>query len=264
MQKFTLFIAALLMSFSVAGAELNQRQSSQVVVFVHGAWGGGWDYKNIAAILEERGYEVYRPTLTGLGERKHLNGPDVDLNTHIDDIVNVLIYEDLQDVILVGHSYAGMVITGVADRVPQRIRHLLYMDAVLPIDGESVFGFMGPERSNALKQLATSEGEPWALSPQWENRGKAEPHPIGTYSQPLKLQKETAVKGTYVLTVEPDKSTDQFTPFAERAKLKGWRTYELKTGHNPHHTMPHKIIEIIDSIAESGDVSIGKPAAENL
>jgi pimeloyl-ACP methyl ester carboxylesterase len=104
---------------------------------VHGAWGGGWDWKHVDQLLTADGYKVYRPTLTGQGERSHLASTNIDLDTHIQDIVNVIVWEDLHDVVLVGHSYGGMVITGVADRVPDRIRRLVYVDAFVPDNGES-------------------------------------------------------------------------------------------------------------------------------
>ena len=107
-------------------------------VLVHGGGHGGWCYSRVSPLLRAAGHEVYAPTLTGLGERKHLLRPDIDLDTHITDIVHVLEYEDLEDVILLGHSYGGMVITGVADRAGSRIRRLVYLDAAHPRNGESL------------------------------------------------------------------------------------------------------------------------------
>jgi pimeloyl-ACP methyl ester carboxylesterase len=108
-------------------------------VLVHGGFSGGWIWKSVRAFLEAEKHRVYTPTLTGLGERSHLISPILDLETHIQDVVNVLRFEELKDVILVGNSYSGMVITGVADRCPDRIKHLIYVDAFVPHDGESVF-----------------------------------------------------------------------------------------------------------------------------
>ena len=107
-------------------------------VLVHGGGHGGWCYRSVAKLLRDAGHEVYTPTLTGLGERKHLLSIDTNLSTHVTDIVNTLVYEDLRDVILVGHSYGGMVITGVADRAADRIRELVYLDAAHPGDGQSL------------------------------------------------------------------------------------------------------------------------------
>src|SRR5688500_11127625 len=98
-------------------------------VLVHGAWGGGWAWKRVAPLLRRQGHEVFTPTLTGLGERAHLTSRDVNLDTHIRDIENLLLYEDLENVVLVGWSYGGMVVTGVLDRVPERLAHVVYLDA---------------------------------------------------------------------------------------------------------------------------------------
>ena len=106
-------------------------------VIVHGAWGGGWDWKHVDELLTADGNTVYRPTLTGLGEHFNLSSTNIDLSTHIQDVVNVILWENLHDVVLVGHSYGGMVITGVADRVPDRIKHVIYIDALVPENGES-------------------------------------------------------------------------------------------------------------------------------
>ncbi|MGZ0244868.1 MAG: alpha/beta fold hydrolase, partial [Alphaproteobacteria bacterium] len=106
-------------------------------VLVHGAWHGGWCWRDVRRVLEEHGHTVFTPTLTGLGERSHLLSPDIDLETHIADVINLLVWEELNDVILVGHSYGGMVITGVADQAKDRLRHIVYLDAFLPADGES-------------------------------------------------------------------------------------------------------------------------------
>ena len=120
-------------------------------VIVHGAWGGGWDWKSVDQLLTADGYKVYRPTLTGQGEHSNLASTNIDLDTHIQDIVNVIVWEDLRDVVLVGHSYGGMVITGVADRVPDRIRRLVYVDALLPENGENVDTIISPKLKKPVK-----------------------------------------------------------------------------------------------------------------
>src|SRR5688500_2134227 len=116
-----------------------QEKPQTTFVIIHGAWGGSWAFKEIDSLMTANGNLVYRPSLTGQGERVHLASTNVDLTTHINDVVNVILFENLRDIVLVGHSYGGMVITGVADRVPERIRKLIYLDAFLPLDGESVF-----------------------------------------------------------------------------------------------------------------------------
>src|SRR6185312_289139 len=114
-------------------------------VLVHGAWHGGWCWKRVSPLLRALGHEVFTPTLTGLGERQHLMSPEVGLDTHIKDVLGVLEYEDLHDVILVGHSYAGMVIAGVAEKAAERIAHLVYLDAFVPADGKSLADYQPPE-----------------------------------------------------------------------------------------------------------------------
>src|SRR5713101_4428932 len=107
-------------------------------VLVQGGWVGGWYWKRVTPLLSAAGHEVFAPTLTGLGERAHLAAPDIGLETHIQDVLGVLTYEDLSNVVLVGHSYGGMVITGVAERAPERLAHLVYFDAFVPTDGQAL------------------------------------------------------------------------------------------------------------------------------
>ena len=116
-------------------------------VLVHGAWHGGWCWVRVARILRDAGHEVFTPTLTGLGERVHLASADISLDTHVADVLGVLESEELEDVVLCGHSYGGMVVTGVAAQAAKRIDTLVYLDAFVPEDGQSVFELMGPERA---------------------------------------------------------------------------------------------------------------------
>ena len=136
----TCFALFLLTSFHTSNGQTTRPGpvTKPTIVIVPGAWGGSWAFRKVEALLRDKGFNVYRPQLTGLGERVHLSKPDVGLTTHIDDVVNTILYEDLHDIILMGHSYGGMVITGVADRVPARIKRLVYLDAFVPNDGESV------------------------------------------------------------------------------------------------------------------------------
>src|SRR5207248_3061546 len=115
-----------------------RRTAMATFVLVHGGWDGGWFWRPVARRLQSDGHDAFTATLTGSGERVHLASPDVDLTTHILDIVNLLAFEDLQDVMLVGYSYSSMIVTGVVERVPERIRHLIYLDAFVPRDGQSL------------------------------------------------------------------------------------------------------------------------------
>ena len=220
------------------------------IVFVHGAWGGAWDYRELKSRLEERGRRAHRVTLTGLGERSHLNGPEVNLETHIQDVVNVLEFEDLTGVILVGHSYGGMVITGVAHRVPDRIHHLVYIDAMLPFDGESVMSLQTEESWQWMMELAETKGEGWRIPPFWPDWGKDVPHPLETFRQPVKLGDPRAaeIPGTYVLTLEPEAEGDDFSSHAERAKERGYDYREWRTGHNPQRTMRDEYVALLMAI----------------
>src|SRR6202040_1266512 len=134
-------------------------------VLVHGAWHGSWCWKRVRKALQARGHDVFTPTLTGVGERSHLLSPDVNLDTHITDVVNLIRWEELSDVVLCGHSYGGCVVTGVADRLPDRIGAMVYLDAFTPEDGESLLDILpGPKRIQLLEATAR-EGEGWMMPP---------------------------------------------------------------------------------------------------
>jgi pimeloyl-ACP methyl ester carboxylesterase len=138
-------------------------------VLVHGAWHGGWCWKKVTPLLRAAGHAVYTPTLMGLGERVHLLSPDIDLATHITDIVNVIEYEDLHEVILVGHSDAAMVITGVAQCVPGRLAHLVYLDALFPMEEDRSWAALVRRHQPAIAAMADAQiresGERWLLPP---------------------------------------------------------------------------------------------------
>ena len=134
-----------------------------IFVLVHPAWFGGWCWRKVTPLLRDRGHEVYTPTLTGLGERAHLASREISLATHIEDVVNVLQFEDLHRVILIGNSSGGMVITGVADRVPKRIAQVVYLDAFVPGDGQSLVDLLPPDRRQEMENLVKVEGQGWLL-----------------------------------------------------------------------------------------------------
>lgn len=236
-------IALTAAAIAVSAAPVEAQQPSHTYVIVHGAWGGGWDWRQVDSALTTSANKVYRPTLTGLGERVHLLTPAVDLSTHITDIVNVIRFENLHDVVLVGHSYGGMVISGVADRIPDRIRRLVYVDAVVPEDGESLFTAAGGA-------LFDSAGRAWidsakdAIVPGWVKPGATPPtdvpHPKRTFTEPITLQNPAArrIPATYILTVERGKAEadDGFAAFAQRAKSRGWTYHVLQSDHTPERS----------------------------
>ena len=241
MIAYRLAVAAAAVITCAACVEAQSRAHTYVIV--HGAWGGGWDWKQVDSVLTAAGNNVYRPTLTGLGERVHLLTPAVDLTTHITDIVNVIRFEDLRDVVLVGHSYGGMVITGVADRIPDRIRRLVYIDAVVPENGESlVDAARGKPIGRGIGPLIDSAKD-GAIVPSWVGPGANPPsdvpHPVKTLTEPLRLQNSAGrVPGTYILTVEAGRAEaeDDFAPFAQRARARGWTYYVLRADHTPERS----------------------------
>lgn len=233
-------------------------------VIVHGAWGGAWAWnKLVVPMLREAGQTVYPVTLTGLGERTHLSSPDVTLDTHIQDVVNVLFYEDVTDVILIGHSYGGNVITGVADRVPERLQQLVYLDAATPADGESSAS-RWPGRLEQLDEQARREGDGWKIPPgavppdqpaeitEWA-RPRRSPMPIKTMTTPVRLTcGETTLPRTFVYCTL-DKTPG--SPQAERAeRVKNdprWQYLELRAGHNLHYTAPKETVGILLKLANT-------------
>ena len=163
-------LTALVVAAAITGATLSAQQGTARVpakhytyVIVHGAWGGGWDWRAIDSMLTRHGHRVVRVTLTGLGERHHLASPNIGLDTHIDDVVNTILWDNLHDVVLLGHSYGGMVITGVVDRIPDRIKRVIYLDALLPDSGESVMSIPDTARQKFV-QSVTRDGY---LVPVW-------------------------------------------------------------------------------------------------
>lgn len=216
------------------------------VVLVHGGWGGGYAWQHVARRLRAAGHEVYTPTLTGLGERVHLATPQVDLGTHIADVVNLLEAEDLTAVTLAGHSYGGMVITGVAQRVPQRLAQLIYLDAFVPRDGDALLDLLVPRARAATEDSLRRSDDGWrVLWPEDEATPRPwppstphfSPQPWLTFSQPLRGDDPAAaaLPRTYVRCTA-DKQPDGFMALSldgsfARAQAAGWRVRELDGDH---------------------------------
>lgn len=221
-------------------------------VLVHGAWHGGWCWKRVTSLLRGAGHDVYAPTLTGLGERSHLLTPAVDLTTHIRDVVGVLEYEDLDGVVLVGHSYGGMVITGVAQhqQAAARVSHLIYLDAFLPESGTSIADY--PSRVD-VHAIAESQGDGWrvpsslradgfgitnAADAAWVDARLGD-HPYRAFTQSLDLTEAlpSRIERSYILT-----SQRTFVPHAERARAAGFHYRELlPAGHDAMVTQPAEL-----------------------
>jgi pimeloyl-ACP methyl ester carboxylesterase len=220
---------------------------------VHGAWSAGWAWKKMRPLLRARGHELFTPTHTGLGERAHLASPDIDLETHIADNLGVLEFEDLRGVILIGHSYGGMVATGVADRARERIAKLVYIDAFAPKEGDSVFS-LTPERRKAMTDAAI-DGWKLPANPMPPDTPQADqdwavprrrPQPIKTFEQPLRLHNgELTLPRHYIFCTRDGR----FRRHYERARSEGWGHLEIDASHNPHITAPEVLAEILDRIA---------------
>jgi len=246
--KARLLLVLLGLAFAVVLPAAEAAAKQPVLVAVHGAWAGGWHFQKIAPLLEAGGWRVHRPSLSGLGEHFNTASPDIGLATHIDDIVNYILFEDLHDVILLGHSYGGMVITGVADRIPERIARLVYLDARLPLDGESLLGAQTTGGSALAARAKDGFIAPW-----WVRPGKPlpidVPQPLKTLTEPIVLTNPAAAKipGTYILTVEKGAKPeeDDFFPSAERARARGWPVLVMEGDHNPHWRQPEALAKLI-------------------
>lgn len=227
-------------------------------VLVHGAWQGAWCWRKMRFLLQAKGHTVFTPTLTGLGERLHLASPDIDLTTHTQDILNVIEYEDLQDIILVGHSYAGMVITGVADQARERIRHLIYLDAFLAENGQNAQEVGGLQIDDAkdgwlVPPLARhiQEANMFGVTDPQEVawiRPRVSMQPVKTITQRLELSHSDPFPlRSFILSSDSPQSL--FPPVAARLKQDpGWHVYTLFGGHNVMMTRPEELADLFHAI----------------
>lgn len=239
------------------------RNKPATYVLVHGGGHGGWCYQRLARIMRSHGQEVYAPTLTGLGERVHLLSPAVDLDLHIEDIVQVLKYEDLRNVILVGHSYGGMVITGVADRAADRIGHLVFLDAATPHNGQSLLDVAGPLLMAARAQGRVVDGIELVLFPgtdplhyygvkdpgliEWM-KPRLTPHPWKCFEQKLRLDNESATRKipqTHIVCTSTLPGRDR----QRLAALSDGRLWDIDTGHDLMLTEPQAVAQMLLRLA---------------
>ena len=235
-------------------------------VLVHGGGHGGWCYQRVARILRSRGHEVFTPTLTGLGERSHLLDATVDLHRHVEDVVAVLHYEDLRDVILVGHSYGGMVVTGAADRAAARVGKLVYLDAATPVNGQSLFDVAGPVIGAVRPMGETRDGIELVLLPgpdagslygvtdpddlAWM-ADRLTPHPWKCFEQPLELTDEAAlwaIPQFHIVCTATLATRDPQQMAAARAEGRLW---DIDTGHDLMLTEPERTAEALAEVAEA-------------
>jgi len=229
-------------------------------VLVHGAWSGGWCYGKVAALLRARGHTVFTPTLTGQGERSHLLSANVNLSTHIADVIGVFDYEEIGSAVLAGHSYGGMVVTGVADAIAKRVSALVYLDAFLPETGQSLFDINIPANTQRFLDSAGASGGLSVPAPSAAYFGVnaadaptvdalATPHPIGCFTEKLKLsgayravRKHLYVHGTVLPRESP------FRRFYEQAKSDGWSAHALACGHHVMLDKPDETAALLESV----------------
>jgi len=243
-------------------------------VLVPGAWLGGWAWQPVARQLRNHGHDAYPVTLTGLGERVHLASPQIDLNTHVSDVVNLVEFEDLHDLVLVGHSYAGIVVTGVADRIPDRIAQLVYLDSGPVGDGMAYLDMSPPEERQRIQREVAEHGDGWRLAmPSWQEleqggaslaglgdgqrallRSRAVPQPFGTCTQPLRLTNPArdAVPKTLVSNSFPLEQVRQMIdsghPWFRELAGPEWRLEELPTGHWPMLSIPGDLARLLGEL----------------
>jgi pimeloyl-ACP methyl ester carboxylesterase len=223
-------------------------------VLVHGAWHGSWCWKRVRKALQSAGHEVFTPTLTGVGERSHLNSARVNLSTHIADVANLIRWEQLADVILCGHSYGGCVISGAADRVAHRIRALVYLDAFVLEDGEALIDLLPPAQVEAMRRPAQAEGDGWQIDPipaeafqvnsrdcAWVNR-QCTPQALATFEERIKLTGGIGrIKDITHILATGYVEGSPFPACRERAKAKGWKTRTMPCGHDVMLDLPDEL-----------------------
>lgn len=244
---------------SIAGVPSRAQLPGATFLVTHGAWSAGWAWKKMHPLMSAAGHRLVTPTYTGLGEREHLANASIDLETHIQDVLGIIKYEDLDNFILVGHSYGGMVATGVADRVPGRIARLVYLDAFVPKDGQALVDLL-PADARARMQETAKNPDNWRVPPnpippdtpaedvQWMQARRL-PQPIKTFLMPLKLRNgDTRLPRSYIYC-KRSAPGDTFRQFAERAKREHWDYREIDASHSPHITAPDVLASLLKSIA---------------
>lgn len=227
------------------------------IVLAHGAWSAAWAWKKVRPLVAAAGHEFFTPTYTGLGERAHLASPSIDLDTHIEDVLAVLRSEDLRDVVLLGHSFGGMVATGVADRARDRVARLIYLDAFVPMNGQASIDLVSPaERRRLLDSVQTGDG--WRVTPnptpadtspddrEWIAKYRM-PQSAKCFQQPLRLNAELDLPRTYIHCTR-FADAKPFGQFATRASNAGWQVHDFDASHSPNVTAPAALVDIVERI----------------
>jgi pimeloyl-ACP methyl ester carboxylesterase len=248
-----------LTAFGAASAPAQAQAGGTTFLVAHGAWSAGWAWKKMHPIMTAAGHRLITPTYTGLGEREHLANPAIDLDMHIQDMLGVIKYEELDNFVLIGHSYGGMVATGVADRVPGKIRKLIYLDAFVPTNGQSLADLVGPAGAQQMKAGAKA-GDGWrvpanppppdtsAEDMKWIQALRMS-QPLKTFETPLRLQNgDTRIPRAYIYC-QRKTPADTFKQFADRAKKEKWDFHEIDASHSPHVTAPQALATLLQSVA---------------
>lgn len=251
---------AAMAAIGATGSRPARAQARKAIfVLVHGAWHGGWCWQRMTPMLRAAGHEVHTPTLTGLGERAHLGSAHTSLNTHIADVVATMQMEDLKDVVLVGHSYAGFVVTGVADRSPSRVRTLVYINAFVPEDGKSLLDYVPPDRRAAYEKPGKDKGyfESFPLAHYGVTKPddvawvqpRITPQPYATFAQALKLRAGMPkMPKAYVRCADP-----VYAPMEGVAnRFRGdpnWKFAEVAGGHDAMVTNPRGLADALLALA---------------
>jgi pimeloyl-ACP methyl ester carboxylesterase len=224
-------------------------------VLIHGAWHGSWCWVRVRRLLTAAGHRVFTPTLTGVGERSHLLSRVVGLDTHIADVTNLMIWEDLRDIVLVGHSYGGVVVRHAADQMPDRIRSLVYLDAFVPENGKALFDYL-PDHGKALRDLAVAHGDGWKVPPipasvfavnaadsAWVDR-QCTMRPLASIETPARISGacDAIANIGYILARGYD---GHFGQFYAKAAERGWWREELACGHDVMLDMPNELTTLL-------------------
>jgi pimeloyl-ACP methyl ester carboxylesterase len=262
MDRRSLLAAAALSAAGTAVPKAGRAAAAKTYVLVHGAWHGGWCWSKVASILRGRGHTVVTPTQTGLGERSHLLSKSIDLDVFVTDIANVIKYEDLNDIVLVGHSFGGNAISGVADIMRDRIRQLIYLDAVMLENGQSVFSQLPKDvveaRTKAAQETSGGLSIPapaplaFGITDATQTQfvqSRFTPHPFNTFVSPLKLANKVSngLPTTYIVCADPI-----YKPLeASRnwVKAAGWKTVEIQCGHDAMVIAPDRLADLLDADA---------------
>ncbi|WP_051664226.1 alpha/beta fold hydrolase [Dyadobacter crusticola] len=247
--------AIVIFAMFIAANSFGQSRKPRTFLLVHGAWSGGWDYAAVDSSLRAKGDIVYRPTLTGLGERVHLSNANINLATFVTDIVNVIRYENLHDVILVGHSFGGMVISGVAEIVPERISQLIYLDAMVPDDGQSAKDVCGPLWDSMMVPFVKDSLVLYPFGQASAQVPGDVPQPLKTYTEPVRITNPLAAKipAAFIVMTKNGKSSELNDPMGlNKARKRGWKIFKLEGGHYAMREQPENLVRKLHEVMERG------------